>query len=212
MRIKVALLASVIYIMSAVSAFAYSYTETVDPETGIRTFYLNFDDGDIYHASKETQAITIAEGPETAEKVEETETAATTEPEEKVEPAPVYGDITLTDEEANTLRWILCLEEEGFEEECRVCETIFNRVLSDKWPNTVGEVLKQRKQFSTYRHIGKKSAWDSPDQLEDDVISEVLRETSTRLPSKKYTFFDALGGVNGSDHVKYGTTTYGRER
>lgn len=196
------------------NAYGYEYEEYIDIDTGTTTFFLTFEDHETYRPASlnkvEVAPKDIFQIPE-AEPVEEP--AVEPEAEKAVEePKTVYGDIYLSDEDANALRWVLCLEEEGFEEECRVCEAIFNRVLSEKnWGNTVGEVLAKKGQFSTYRYIGSSKAWDSPGEVEDDVISEVLRETSTRLPSTRYVYFDAKGGVNGKEHVRYGKTTYGRE-
>ena len=198
------------------SVYAYEYKEYVDTETGTRTFYLTFDNDEMYKPisfkPKQAEAVQIAEAP-TIEAETEPETIPETTVEEIVEEdPPVYGDISLSESDAEALRWVLCLEEEGFEEECRVCEVIFNRVLSEKnWGNTVGEVLAKKGQFSTYKYIGSSKAWRTPGELEDDVISEVLRETSIRLPSMRYVYFDSKGGVNGKDHVRYGGTTYGRE-
>lgn len=204
---RVSLVTIVICLLLSISSYAYTYKEVVDEETGIRTFYMVLDDTEVYHASEQSKAIQIAEAPETAQEIEETKPIEIVE-----EPKPIYGDIHLSENDAYALRWVLCLEEEGFEEECRVCEAIFNRVLSEKnWGDSVGEVLAKKGQFSTYKLIGSKRAWDSPGEVEDDVISEVLRETSTRLPSLRYVYFDSKGGVNGKDHVKYGGTTYGRE-
>ena len=205
------------------TAYAYEYVEYFDTATGTRTFYLQFDKDETYHPLSErfkpkkdeviladapTEAETIAETVAETEPETEPETEAETEPETIPEPEPVYSAIKLSEEDAEALRWVLCLEEEGFEEECRVCETIFNRVLSEKnWGNTVGEVLAKKGQFSTYKYIGSSKAWRTPGELEDDVISEVLRETSIRLPSMRYVYFDSKGGVNGKDHVRYGGTT-----
>ena len=199
-------------VLSAFSSYAYEYEEYVDPNTGIRTFYLSFESDEMYKPIILSEAPVLEQvaEPQTVQKVESKPDAV--EEESKEEPKPVYGDIYLSDEDADALRWVLCLEEEGFEEECRICEAIFNRVLSEKnWGSTVGEVLSKKGQFSTYKYIGSSKAWDTPGEVEDDVISEVLRETSTRLPSLRYVYFDSKGGVNGKEHVRYGGTTYGRE-
>lgn len=203
-------------ILMTSSSYSYEYEKYVDLSTGTTTFYLAFEDGEIYKHYRPQpikQKLESLEEKEAIEIAEPSTPAVEEVPEEPIEePKPVYGDIVLSDEDAYVLKWVLCLEEEGFEEECRVCETIFNRVLSDAdWGNTVGEVLAKKHQFSSYRYIDSKKAWDRPGEVEDDVISEVLRETSMRLPSKRYVYFDAKGGVNGKDHVRYGKTTYGRE-
>lgn len=198
---------ALISLLLTFNSFAYTYEEFVDLSTGTTTFYLVFEDHDSYRPfGQKLEALEITEGPG------EIQIPEVINKESVVEATPVYGDIHLSEEDAYALRWVLCLEEEGFEEECRVCEAIFNRVLSERdWGNSVLEVLKKKGQFPTYKYIDSKKAWDTPGEIEDDVISEVLRETSTRLPSTRYVYFDSKGGVNGKDHVRYGGTTYGRE-
>ena len=124
-----------------------------------------------------------------------------------------YLTIPISDSEFNELRWVVALEAqgEGFVGECAVVESIFNRVLSDKWPGTVHDVLAQRGQYSTYRYIGGGKAWAVPSEIEDDAISEVLRTGPSVLPDMKYVYFDSLGGVNGSRKVKIGRHTFGAE-
>lgn len=123
-----------------------------------------------------------------------------------------YSSIEISDEEANLLRWVVALEAqgEGYEGEKLVTEVIFNRVLSDKWPNTVGEVLRQRKQFSTLKYVGSKKAWAIPGETEDDAISDVLRSETPLLPSLRYVYFDTRGR-NGRDKIRIGGHYFGRE-
>ena len=124
-----------------------------------------------------------------------------------------YMTIPISDEEARELRWVLALEAqgEGLRGEMAVCEAIFNRVLSPRWPGTVHGVLSQKRQFATYRRIGSSRAWAKPGELEDDVISEVLRNGPSVLPSEKYVYFDSLGGVNGRRKIRIGGHTFGSE-
>jgi hypothetical protein len=125
-----------------------------------------------------------------------------------------YMTIPISDEEARELRWVLALEAqgEGLRGEMAVCEAIFNRVLSPRWPDTVHGVLAQRGQFSTYKRIGSSRAWAVPGEAEDDAISEVLRTGPSILPDMKYVYFDSVGGVNGRRKVKLGKHTFGAER
>ena len=123
-----------------------------------------------------------------------------------------YLTIPISDSEFNELRWVVALEAqgEGFVGECAVVESIFNRVLSDKWPGTVHEVLAQRGQYSTYRYIGSGKAWATPSELEDDAISEVLRMGPSILPDMSYVYFDTRGR-NGKRRVKLGRHFFGAE-
>ena len=130
-----------------------------------------------------------------------------------------YLTIPISDEEYEELRWVIALEAQGevekygIEAEIAVCETIFNRVLSPKdWGTGVHGVLAKKGQFATYRYIGSRKAWCKPGQLEDDAISECLRQGPKVLPSMKYVFFDSKGGVNGYQKVKLGHHTFGAEK
>ena len=123
----------------------------------------------------------------------------------------VYGAITLTDDEKSLLAAILALEAdydtEGFDGQKAVVEVVFNRVLSDKWPNTVKEVIYQKGQFSTVKYL--KKPYNIPGEHEDDAISEVLRETETVLPDIRYVYFDTKG-KNGKDHIRLHHHVFGR--
>ncbi len=124
-----------------------------------------------------------------------------------------YLGITISDEEAQELRWILALEAqgEGFEGEIAVCEVIFNRVLSGRWGDGIHGVLSKRGQFSTYKMIGSSRAWCKPGQVEDDAISECMRRGPQTLPDMKYVYFDT-GRKNGSRNIKIGNHWFGAEK
>lgn len=123
-----------------------------------------------------------------------------------------YLGITMTDEEANELRWVLALEAqgEGFEGEIAVCEVIFNRVLSGRWGEGIHGVLSKKGQFSTYKMIGSKKAWCKPGQMEDDVISETMRRGAQTLPDMSYVYFDT-GAKNGRRNIRIGRHWFGAE-
>ena len=123
----------------------------------------------------------------------------------------VYKDIQVSEEELKLLRSILALEAdydtEGHDGQKAVVEVIFNRVLSDKWPDTVEDVIYQRGQFATVKYLRKP--YNLPGEHEDDAISAVLRETETVLPDTRYVFFDTRG-VNGRGHVRINHHVFGR--
>lgn len=121
----------------------------------------------------------------------------------------VYANISMSEDEQNLLRTILALESqgEGLDGQKAVVEVIFNRVLSDKWPNSVEDVIYQKGQFATVRYL--KRPYAVPGEAEDDAISEVLRETETVLPDTRYVFFDTRG-VNGKGHVRINHHVFGR--
>ena len=115
----------------------------------------------------------------------------------------VYGGISLSEEDYDLLRRILALEAddktEGLEGQKAVVEVIFNRMLSDRFPDTLQGVIYERGQFATVKHL--KKPYNLPGEEEDDAISEVLRETTTVLPSTDYVFF-SRGKSNGRAFVK----------
>ena len=135
-----------------------------------------------------------------------------TEATEATETAPaVYANISVSEEEFALLRSILALEAdyatEGHDGQKACIEVIFNRVLSDQWPNTVADVIYQKGQFSTVKYL--KKPYNLPGEHEDDAISEVLRETETVLPDTRYVYFDRKG-KNGKDHVRLNHHVFGR--
>lgn len=129
---------------------------------------------------------TTAEAPEATEKAE-----------------TIYGGISISEDEYALLRSILALEAdydtEGHDGQKAVVEVIFNRVLSDKWPNSIEDVIYQRGQFATVKYL--KKPYNLPGEHEDDAISAVLRETETVLPDTRYVYF-SRGKVNGKSFVK----------
>lgn len=121
---------------------------------------------------------------------------------EATDSAPtVYGDISLTADDFDLLRRIMALEghSEGHDGLKAIAEVVFNRMRSEKFPDTLEGVIYQRGQFATVRYL--KKPYVLPGEAEDDAISEVLRETETVLPSTDYVFF-SRGKSNGKAFVK----------
>lgn len=124
------------------------------------------------------------------------------------ETAPtVYKDIVVSEEDGKLLEAILWAEanNQSFEGQKAVIEVIFNRVLSDEWPDTIYDVLSQKGQFATWKSRNKVK----PTEVQSDVISDVLRETETVLPDTTYVYFDRRG-VNGKNHVRIQDHVFGR--
>ncbi len=115
----------------------------------------------------------------------------------------------MTDIEKLELLNIVNLEAggESIDGQRMVIEVIFNRVLSDKFPNTVHEVLSEKHQFSTWKYVNSVLY----NEKQEQAFNEFL-ENDELLPSKKYVYFDSRGGVNGRDHIKFGGHTFGRMR
>lgn len=121
---------------------------------------------------------------------------------EATDSAPtVYDDISLSQDDFDLLRRIMALEghTEGHDGLKAIAEVVFNRMRSEKFPDTLEGVIYQRGQFATVRYL--KKPYVLPGEAEDDAISEVLRETETVLPSTDYVFF-SRGKSNGKAFVK----------
>lgn len=133
------------------------------------------------------------------------------EEEEEQQETNIYQTIVITDSEFALLREVLALEaqSEGLFGEMACCEVIFNRVLNEGWGSSVGEVLRKPGQFTTLKYVGSKNAWAHAGELEDDAISEVLRQGPKILPNTSYVYFDTKA-KNGKSHVAIGSHYFGR--
>ena len=125
---------------------------------------------------------------------------------------------TMTDEEVNELCRVMFLEcrGESFEGKVAVAETIFNRVLSDNFPDTIHDVLSEPGQFSTWKHIDTAYDVDEDDSgiQQGEIcraIMYVYDNGRTVLPSAKYVYFDTRG-INGRNHIHIDGQYFGAER
>ena len=87
-----------------------------------------------------------------------------------------------------------------------VIEVIFNRMLSEGFPDHLGEVLSQKWQFATWRYRHKIVP-----TAEQDAALQLVYEETPILPSVDYVFFDT-SGRNGKDHIKIGAHYFGRAK
>lgn len=87
-------------------------------------------------------------------------------------PVDRYSEITMSDEELDELAEIIYHEARGesFEGQQAVAEVVFNRVIADNFPDTVHDVLHQKKQFSTVRLLNTAE----PRQEQYDAINAAL--------------------------------------
>jgi hypothetical protein len=124
----------------------------------------------------------------------------------------------MTDEEVDELCRVLFLEcrGESFEGKVACVETIFNRVLSENWPDSIHDVLSERGQFSTWKHIDTAYDVDEDDSAVQQgeicrAIMYVYDNGRTVLPSSKYVYFDTRG-INGRDHIRIDNQYFGKEK
>lgn len=148
----------------------YSFTTESDEETGI----------------EKNRTIHVAAPEAVGESTEETETLSDasereeTEEQEQQTIANRWG-ITLTEEEIDLLARIVWLEASGESElgQEAVVEVIFNRMASEKYPNTLYEVLSQKNpvQFCSW----KNRSIAKPTEKEYQSIQEVLNGNTNIL-------------------------------
>lgn len=113
-------------------------------------------------------------------------------------------------EEDEVLKIILACEAqtEGLTGEMAVVEVIFNRVLSDKWPNSIYGVLSQKGQFATWKY--RNHPYNVPTELESDAIAEVADSSTNILPAMDYVYFATYPCSWMHDVVKIGNHYFGR--
>ncbi len=90
--------------------------------------------------------------PQLVELIYQQENATTSpEPQEPLPATSRYENISLSDEDMVLLAKIVWLEARGesFEGQQAVAEVVFNRMLSEYFPDTLNEVIYQKGQFST---------------------------------------------------------------
>lgn len=119
-----------------------------------------------------------------------------------------YSSIAISDQEYIELCQIVAAESQTqcLDGQKAVVEVIFNRVLSDRFPNTVHGVLSQKGQFATWRM--RTAKWVEPHRAVE-AIAFVRANGRTVLPSTKYVFFDTKG-KNGKEHIKIQDHYFGR--
>lgn len=85
---------------------------------------------------------------------------------------PRYPGITLTAEEEDILAKIIWLEARGepYEGQQAIAEVVFNRMISDSYPNDLNGVLHSDNQFPTTEHLEDAE----PTQTQYDAIEDAL--------------------------------------
>lgn len=102
------------------------------------------------------------------------------------EPQPSrYACIYLSDEEVDLLARIIWLEARGecFEGQQAVAEVVFNRMLSDAFPDSLYDVIYQKGQFSTVYRVKEAT----PGETQYRAIYEAL--TGTNVLPVEVVFF-----------------------
>ena len=139
---------------------------------------------------------TVTESVEMTEYATEPETAEV----QTITQAPEIGRYAslvnlISDDDKELLARLIYHESRGVGGEA-VCETVFNRMLSDEFPNTVHEVIHQTNpiQFSPASILWTAKI-DEPEALERcrEIVDEVLyADDSNRFIPVDYCFFNSL--------------------
>lgn len=116
-------------------------------------------------------------------------------------------NIYLTIEEIEMLSRIVQLEAGGeiIESKYATIETILNRIYSEKYPNTLEEVLSQKGQFSTWENINIDKA--NPTEDTYIAVTNVLIGKSDVLEMDRLKFNNKPIGKNP---IKIGNQYYGK--
>jgi len=91
----------------------------------------------------------------------------------------------------------------NFDGKCAVANIIVNRVLSDKFPSTIEEVIHQRYQFSLADN-------GEPDAACYDAVEAAL--TYEQFPTDMYYFRTGHYHSFAEDYIQIGNTYFSRER
>lgn len=92
--------------------------------------------------------------------------------EEKPDVEPRYPDISLTEEERTLLAKVIWVEARGepAEGQQAIAEVVFNRMVSDSFPDTLREILYSSDQFPSTEYLYKAK----PTQAQYDAIQDAL--------------------------------------
>ena len=161
-------------------------------------------------AEEDSKPMIIIYTDEYMEMLNERETVVGIVPgEEQEEEQNIYSSIAMSEEEQDLIARIVAAEsqDENFEGRMAVAEVIFNRVLSDEWPNTVKGVLSQRGQFSTWKN--RNHSWVIS-ELGADAVNEVILNGPGVLPDTEYVYFSRKKQSYGRHYVRLGNHWFGK--
>ncbi len=119
-----------------------------------------------------------------------------------------YASITLTDEQNELMARLIYHECRGIGG-AAVAETVFNRMLSGEFPNTIEDVIYMKNAFSPSGILWTAKI-DEPDALERcrEIPREVLNSDTYLLPSTDYCYFHAGHATLQGDYEYGGNVFY----
>ena len=159
---------------------------------------------DLIHAEDVPTQEELEDMQEKLAKLEEYEKLAELERNKPVGKYEVISEM-ISDEEVALSALVIYHESRGepYEGQKGVCEVIFNRLLSPKWPNTVKEIIYQTGQFAVADYLLTANITE-PDLLAQAfrIVYEVMEETEYVLPDSEYVYFATT--VIGKQPVELG--------
>lgn len=125
----------------------------------------------------------------------------------------VYQSITdsMSDYEYELLAQILALEAQGepLEGQIAVVEVIFNRVLSDDYPDTIEGVLSQKGEFASWKYLD--DPYNTPVKRQYEAIDHVIENGPTKLDTG-YLYFSTSKMPYGKDYIKIEHHYFGKAK
>lgn len=117
-----------------------------------------------------------------------------------IENTAYYKEISLTDEQYLMIGKIVYAEagNQPAVGKRAVVEVIFNRLLSDQWPDTVEGVLTQKGQFTNISKVTEEQA-----TAQFEHIEAVLQESATILRDD-CVYFATRKNANGTHYIQIG--------
>lgn len=117
------------------------------------------------------------------------------------ETANPYDSIEVTEDDINLISCLVYCESRGesIEGQRAVVEVVLNRCLNSDFPDTINDVIYQRKQFSTAKMLSETT----PNEENIEAVRYVLENGNTSLATTEYVYF-STGKSNGRGFTKLG--------
>lgn len=121
-----------------------------------------------------------------------------------------YSSITLNQPEFHEVAKVVAGESQSdtHDSQIAVVETIFNRCLDSRFPDTPYEVVSQKGQFSIWKI--RDASWIEPSYGASALNTVTFLKESSVLPSQEYVIFSTKPQSYGYDYIKIGKTYFGK--
>lgn len=121
-----------------------------------------------------------------------------------------YSSITLEQPEFHEVAKVVAGESQNdtHDSQIAVVETIFNRCLDSRFPDTPYEVVSQKGQFSIWKI--RNASWIESSYGASALNTVTFLKESSILPSQEYVIFSTKPQSYGYDYIKIGKTYFGK--